>query len=95
MRRVVEAATLFRNFTSLETSSLSARSLKLFTLSNLHQAAAEFLGRPAADALGARKQALARDVWRTVITQMPDWQAVERRNVAASELRRFRPEVWS
>lgn len=88
VRRVVEGVPLLRDFTSLDTSSISNRSLKLFTLSSLHQATVELLGRPAT---GRSKPAMASTAiafWGAVVDAMPDWQAVARRDVAASELRR-------
>lgn len=88
VRQVVDAVSLLRDFTSLETSSISNRSLKLFTLSSIHQATNELLGRPQPERVddGMARTAIA--FWEGVIAAMPDWQAVGRRDVVAAELRR-------
>ena len=44
-REVVDAIPLFRDFTCFEGTSISNRSLKLFTLSAIHQATAELVGK--------------------------------------------------
>lgn len=88
VRRVVRRVPLFRDFTALDTSSISNRSLKLFTLSSLHQATAEFLGRRGPGDPGEEAEDRAVAFWTDVVEAMPDWQAVARRDALASELRR-------
>ncbi|HEV2597740.1 DNA sulfur modification protein DndB [Sphingopyxis sp.] len=87
-RTVVDAVPLFRDFTDLEKTSISNRSLKLFTLSSIHQATAELIGKSRSGKIEADDEALAIRFWGAVITNMPDWQRVASRDVAAAELRR-------
>lgn len=86
-RAVAEAIPLFRDLTDYTRSNLPANSRKLFAFSNLHTATATLVDEtnlPAtADDPGA-----AVEFWETVIAGMPDWIAVSRRQVTASELRR-------
>jgi len=88
VRKIIQAVPLFREFTDLEKTSISNRSLKLFTLSSLHQATGLLLQKS--------KSALIEDVdlelsiafWTAVIANMPDWQNVATKEVLAHELRR-------
>ncbi|MGD9508522.1 MAG: DNA sulfur modification protein DndB [Geminicoccaceae bacterium] len=87
-REVVNAIPLFRDFTDLENTSISNRSLKLFTLSSIHQATAELIGKPLSGEVDRADRDLAIAFWTEVIRHMPDWQRVGTREVAAAELRR-------
>ena len=87
-REVVAAIPLFRDFTDLEHTSISNRSLKLFTLSSLHQATALLLAKTKDQKITPEDRALAVRFWNEVIRHMPDWQRVQSREVAAAELRR-------
>lgn len=89
VRRVVMEIPLFRDFVELEKTSISNRSLKLFTLSAVYHATRELLGPiedPSPESL-ARLKTRAIEFWSAVIAEMPDWQAVAKRGVAAAELR--------
>jgi len=87
-REVINEVPLFRDFTCFEQSSLSHRSSKFFTLSSLHQAIGELLGKGKSDDVNAKDGELAVEFWTTVIDAMPDWQRVARREALTSELRR-------
>jgi DNA sulfur modification protein DndB len=87
-RDVVNAIPLFRDFTDLEKTSISNRSLKLFTLSSIHQATAELIGKSRGGTVEPADRKLAIAFWTEVIRNMPDWQRVGTREVAAAELRR-------
>ncbi|WP_414463553.1 DNA sulfur modification protein DndB [Hyphomicrobium sp. DY-1] len=87
-RDVVSAIPLFRDFTDLEKTSISNRSLKLFTLSSLHQATAELIGKVKSGTIDEADRELAVSFWKEVIQNMLDWQRVGTREVAAAELRR-------
>lgn len=88
VRNVVEAIPLLRDFTDLEKTSISNRSLKFFTLSSLHQATGELLGKAKTGKVAKPDEALAKRFWEAVIRNMADWQHVATRTVAAAELRR-------
>ncbi|MEJ0076825.1 MAG: DNA sulfur modification protein DndB [Alphaproteobacteria bacterium] len=87
-REMITAIPLFRDFTDVEHSSISNRSLKLFTLSSLHQATALLLNKPSTHTFGDEDRERAVRFWTEVIRHMPDWQRVASRDVAAAELRR-------
>jgi DNA sulfur modification protein DndB len=87
-REVVAAIPLLRDFTDLENTSISNRSLKLFTLSSVHQATAELISKPRGGEITSEDRELAVAFWTKVIENMPDWQRVGTRDVAAAELRR-------
>lgn len=87
-RDVITAIPLFRDFTDLEHTSISNRSLKFFTLSSLHQGNCELLRKAKTDSVTTSDRKLAVDFWTEVIKNMPDWQRVAKREVTAAELRR-------
>ena len=87
-RQVVAAVPLFRDFTCFDSTSISNRSLKLFTLSSIHQATAEMVGKARDGEVGDGDLGLAVAFWTAVIANMPDWRRVGSREVASSELRR-------
>lgn len=87
-RDVVDAIPLFRDFTCFDSSSISNRSIKLFTLSSLHQATAELIGKTKSGQVVPEDKDLAIKFWNEVIAHMPDWRRVETREIAAYELRR-------
>jgi len=87
-RDVVGAIPLFRDFTCYDSSSLSNRSTKFFTLSGLHQATAELVGKSRNGQIGEKEKDLAIGFWTEVIANMPDWQRVAKREASAFELRR-------
>jgi DNA sulfur modification protein DndB len=86
-RAVVQEIPLFREFTCFDSASISNRSTKFFTFSALHQATAALLGKKRDDDITPAEQALAIDFWTEVIANMPDWQRVRTKEVAAWELR--------
>ena len=87
-REVVSAIPLFRDFTCFETTSISNRSIKLFTFSSLHQATAELLGKSKSGRIEPEDKQIAVEFWNAVIANMPDWQRVATREVSSYELRR-------
>jgi DNA sulfur modification protein DndB len=87
-REVVAAIPLFRDFTDFEHTSISNRSLKLFTLSSLHQATGQLIGNSKDKTINDADRDLAVRFWTEVIGHMPDWQRVQTREVASAELRR-------
>ncbi len=88
VRDVINTIPLFRDFTDLEHTSISNRSLKLFTLSSLHQATAIIVNKAKDEPISQKDHDMVVSFWKEVIHQMPDWQRVETRQVAAAELRR-------
>ncbi|MBW8298282.1 MAG: DNA sulfur modification protein DndB [Hydrogenophaga sp.] len=86
-REVVQSNPLFRDFTCFDSASISNRSVKLFTFSSLHQANAALLGKGRSATVSKTDLELAVKFWEATIAEMPDWQRVGTRAVAAAELR--------
>jgi DNA sulfur modification protein DndB len=87
-RDVVEAVPLFRDFTCFDSTSISNRSVKLFTLSSIHQSTVELIGKSNAGKIENSDKDMAVEFWKAVIANMPDWQRVATREVSSFELRR-------
>lgn len=87
-REVVEAVPLFRDFTCFDSTSISNRSVKLFTLSSIHQSTVELIGKSKAGKIDSVDKDVAVEFWKAVIANMPDWQRVGTREVSSFELRR-------
>jgi DNA sulfur modification protein DndB len=87
-REVVAEIPLFRDFTCYESSSISNRSTKLFTLSSLHQATVELIGKSRTGVIEPSDKSRAIEYWTEVIEHMPDWRRVGQREISAFELRR-------
>lgn len=84
-RLIVMRSKVFRNVVEMERSTLSARSSKLFTLSSLYGATNALLAGLALEHEDAC--ALATDFWEAIADQFPEWHAVRKREMTASELR--------
>lgn len=86
-RLVVFRSPFFRDLTETESSNLSARSRKLFTLSALHTATKSLLDGVEEPSL-ERRVDLAATYWEVVAKQFPEWSQVRDRTVSAGEIRR-------
>ena len=87
-KEVVNAIPLFRDFTCFDSTSISHRGIKFFTLSSIHQAIAELVGTTGNQEISKEDKEQVITFWNEVIANMPDWQRVNSREVAAYELRR-------
>ncbi|OBJ57440.1 DNA sulfur modification protein DndB [Mycobacterium asiaticum] len=83
----VSRSPFFSDLTETETSNLSIRSRKLFTLSALYSANKSLLDGIEEDSL-ERRVDLATRYWTVVAEQIPEWQQVRERQVHSSEIRR-------
>lgn len=86
-RLVVFRSAFFRDLTETESSNLSARSRKLFTLSGLHTATKSLLDGIEERSV-ERRVDLAATYWDAVAVQFPEWTQVRDRMVSAGEVRR-------
>jgi len=86
-RLVVNRSALFQDLTEMETSNLSSRSRKLFTLSAIYNATRALLDGIEPDSL-ERRVDLAAQYWQVVAEQFPEWHQVRKREVSAGEIRR-------
>lgn len=87
-RSLVEDVKIFKGLTELERSSISNRSIKLFTLSSIHQGTKSLLGKRRSDEITADDRKLAIEFWTAVSEQIPEWKLASQKRVAPSELRR-------
>ncbi len=84
---LMQRVSVFTDLTETERSTISNRSIKLFTLSGIYQATRILLADHADDAIEARA-AIAAEFWNEVAKRMPDWQLAKERKVSAADLRR-------
>lgn len=87
-RNLVEDVPVFRTLTETVRSSISNRSLKLFTLSSICQGTKALLGKRKDDKVTEADRILAAEFWRTVSEYIPEWTFASKRKVATAELRR-------
>jgi DNA sulfur modification protein DndB len=84
---VVVRSPFLSDLTEMESSNLSTRSRKLFTLSGIYNATKALLNDVGSDSL-ERRVDLAADYWSAVAEQFPEWKQVHTREVSAGEVRR-------
>jgi DNA sulfur modification protein DndB len=87
-RYLAQNAKLFKGFTELEKTSISNRSIKLFTLSAIYQATEALLGKRKNDPIDDDERELALRFWNELVKVIPEWQLVIKREVSSAELRR-------
>jgi DNA sulfur modification protein DndB len=78
---------VFSDLTELERSTISNRSLKLFTLSGIYSATRSLLADMQVETADKRVD-IAADYWCEVAKQIPDWQLAKERKVSTADLRR-------
>lgn len=84
---VVMRSPFFNDLTEMETSNLSQRSRKLFTLSALYTANKALLDGVEQESLERRVDIAAR-YWKVIADQFPEWHQVRSREVSSGEVRR-------
>jgi DNA sulfur modification protein DndB len=87
-RSLVDDVGVFKKLTETERTSISNRSLKLFTLSSIHQGTKSLLGKRRADEVSPADKGLAIAYWEEVSKHIPEWSLAASRTVATSELRK-------
>lgn len=85
---LIDKVSFFRGLVELEKTTISNRSVKLFTLSSLYQATAELLQKRRGDVLSREEAELAAAFWSEVGKHIPDWGRAARREVSTADLRR-------
>lgn len=88
-RYVCEQVPCFKVLTDLETSSLSKRSSKLFTLSAIKQASKSLLAKGPRDKVSEDEMNVAVQFWQEVCKNMPDWLDALSRKTSTADLREF------
>lgn len=78
----------FKGLTEMEKTTISNRSLSLFTLSAIYQATAALLDKRSGDAVSKSEGAVAESYWSTLAELIPEWRLASTREVRSAELRR-------
>lgn len=86
-RHMVKHVPVFSKLTEMEKSSISNRSIKLFTLSAIKNATKALLGKAKGDEITKHETSIATEYWKQVATHMQDWTLAMDRKVASAELR--------
>lgn len=87
-RKLAAEVPVFRDLTEMDKSTISNRSIKLFTLSSIYSATRQLLEKPARGSVSAKESRLAARFWTEVAKHMSDWQLASRREISSAELRR-------
>ncbi len=85
---LVSTVPLFRGAVEYEKTSLSNRSIKLFTLSNVYQAFCNLMNKTKGDNVSASEKKLAIDYWNAVSVVIPEWKSFLNGEIKSSVLRR-------
>jgi DNA sulfur modification protein DndB len=72
----------------MEKTSISNRSVKLFTLSSIYQATQALLRKKKTEEVSEEEERIAIDYWNEVAKHIPDWQLAKERKVSPAALRR-------
>jgi DNA sulfur modification protein DndB len=86
-RKLAEDVFYFKGLTELEKTSISNRSVKLFTLSGIYQATEALLGTRKNTSINEKEQELAFLFWTELGHVIPEWQLAANRKVSSAELR--------
>lgn len=86
-RYLVKNVEIFNRLTELEKTSISNRSIKLFTISSIKTASKALLKKGSKDPVNLDEMKVAAGFWTEVSLHMPDWLAAKNREVAPSDLR--------
>jgi DNA sulfur modification protein DndB len=78
----------FKGLTEMEKTTISNRSIKLFTLSSIYQGTKALMNAPKKGRVSAEQRKLTIEFWTEVGKQIPEWGLAQQRKVTAAELRR-------
>lgn len=87
-RQLITAVPSFKGLTETEKTTISNRSIKLFTLSGIYQGTRSLLNKPKTGKISPQEEELAISFWTEVGKHIPEWQMAQQRKVSAAELRR-------
>ena len=87
--KLIDEVPVFEGRVEIEKTSISNRSLKLFTLNNLYAGTAALLGKKKRrEPVTAEQERLAREYWIEVSKYVPEWQLLMEKKVTSAELRK-------
>lgn len=78
---------LFKGLTEKEKTTISNRSLKLFTLSGIYQATGALLGKSENQDISSKEEKISMEYWSELGKVIPEWILVIERNIRSHELR--------
>jgi len=87
-RKLISAVPHFKGLTEYEKTTISNRSIKLFTLSSIYQGTRALLNKPKHARISLEEENLATVFWTEVGKHIPEWQMAQARKVSSAELRR-------
>ncbi len=87
-RKLISKVPVFTGLTETEKTTISNRSIKLFTLSGIFQGTRALLNKPKRVRISPQEEDLAVDYWTEVARYIPEWSLAQTRKVASAELRR-------
>lgn len=87
-RKLITAVPWFNGLTETEKTTISNRSIKLFTLSSIYQGTGALLNKPKNGRISPAEEQLAIDFWTEVGKHISEWKLAQEKKVSAAELRR-------
>ena len=87
-RSLITAVPCFKGLTETGKTTISNRSIKLFTLSSIFQGTKALLNKAKNGQVSKQEQELVIDFWKEVGKHVPDWNMAAERKVSAAELRK-------
>ncbi len=78
----------FKGYTEFESSTISLKSSKLFTLSSIKQASRILIGKTAKEGFSESEKTTVTAFWTAVFDSIPEWQQLQNKQISAAELRR-------
>ncbi len=87
VRNLIQRVPVFNEYTELEKTTISNRSTKIFTLSNIYQATQMLLDKNKKDSVFEEDENLAYEFWTEMTENIPEWQQIADGDVVAVTLR--------
>ena len=87
-RKLITAVPCFKGLTETAKTTISNRSIKLFTLSSIYQGTRALLNKPKNGRVSPQEEQLAVEFWTEVGKHIPEWKLAQEKKVSAAELRR-------
>lgn len=87
-RELTEAVPVFRGLTETEKTTISNRSIKLFTLSGIFQGTQALLCKERRGSISSEERDLGKEFWTEVGKHIPEWDLASKRKVTSAELRK-------
>ena len=87
VRRLTMEVPVFKDLTEMEKTSISNRSVKLFTLNSIYQATSIFLRRVGLDSTSERGYEMAQAFWTALGSAILEWRQVHLGEVSSASLR--------